>query len=222
MNIKKASALLFLAIISVFSVMARTSGENWNKKNSAKWFKSYEWANGIKLKADKSVDQVEFAKQYHANKAYWDLAFAWLRDNDPETVSVGKYVLDSLNNVIVTVTEKASTRDFDKTKWEGHCKYIDLQYIAKGKEKMGIAPIAKAAVSTPYNATKDNGFYTIPEADSKYRVAQPGTFLLFFTSDAHRPNIKVDGYDIVRKIVIKIKADTSVNPEERQARETKQ
>ncbi|MDD4921467.1 MAG: YhcH/YjgK/YiaL family protein [Bacteroidales bacterium] len=217
------SVILLLSAVFIFNLSAQalSSNEQWTQKKASKWFKSREWANGMSLKADKSVNQLEFAKQYHKNKASWDLAFKWLKDNNPETVAPGKYVLDG-TNVTVNVTDAASTMAFEKTKWEGHCKYIDIQYIARGKEKMGIAPIAKAVVVTPYNPANDCGFYNIAESDSKYIVAKPGTFLIFFPSDAHRPNIKVDGNDQVKKIVFKIKADTTVDPLQRQGTENKQ
>lgn len=202
------------------SLAAQDNYGNWNSKNSEKWLKSRDWAGGMTLKADRSVNAEEFAKEYHANKKYWDLAFAWLKDNNPETVAPGKYVLDS-TNVIVNVTDANSTRDFEKTTWECHCKYIDLQYIARGKEKMGKAPLKDATIVAPYKAKGDGGVYNVPEGKAKYTVAKPGSFLLFFPSEVHRPNIKVKGYDKVKKIVIKIKAVPSEDPFERQEKEAK-
>jgi biofilm protein TabA len=220
---RKQKFILFLvaALLLSTTVMAKNGHETWTKKKATQWVKSGDWAGSLKLKADKSVNAVEFANQYHQNKAAWDLVFNWLKSNNPETVAVGKYVLDSAN-VSVTVTDAPSVRAFDLTKWEGHCQKIDLQYIARGKEKMGIAPITKSRVVTPYDAKKDNGFYDICEKDANYVVAQPGTFLLFFPSDAHRPNIKVEGCDTVKKIVFKIRAVTNVNPKQREADEIKQ
>jgi len=175
-------------------------------KQAKQWLKSRVWANGMKLKVDASVNAVEFQREYRINKVYWDKVFTWLRDNDPQTVAIGKYVLDS-GNVTVTVTEGPSVRAFDQTKWEDHQTYVDLQYIAKGKEKMGIAPLSKIKQTvTPYNAKKDVGFYKPEEADCCYVVDRPGTFLLFFPSDAHRPNIQVNGYPSVRKIVFKVRS----------------
>jgi len=216
------TALLLFSAIFLFHInaSAQSPDNDWTQKKALKWFKGGEWTNGMSLKVDRSVNLVEFARQYHKNKAYWDLVFKWLRDNDPATVAPGKYVLDSMN-VTVNVTDAPSTKAFEKTSWEGHSKYIDLQYIARGKEKMGIAPISKAIVSKPYNAKNDNGVYYIAEADSKYVVAKPGTFLLFFPSDAHRPNIKVKGYNQVKKIVFKIKAYTTEDPQKREDAETK-
>jgi beta-galactosidase beta subunit len=43
--------------------------------------------------------------------------------------------------------------------------------------------------------TGDGAVYTIPE----------NTFILFFPSDAHRPNITPGGNKVVKKIVVKIR-----------------
>jgi len=207
-------------LLLVMNAQAQNPKGNWTQKNAAKWFDSHDWAGGLALQADKSVDKVEFARQYHKNKPYWDLAFKWMKEHDLSTVATGKYVLDSMN-VTVNVTEGPSTMAFEKTRWEGHGKYIDIQYIASGKEKMGIAPMAGSKIQIPYNASRDVGFYLVDEAKAKYVVAEPGKFLIFFPSDAHRPNIKVEGSETVKKVVFKIKADTNEDFDGRQENENK-
>ncbi len=37
-------------------------------------------------------------------------------------------------------------------------------------------------------------------------LAEPGTFFIFTPEDAHRPGIKVDGFDTLKKVVIKVRA----------------
>ena len=51
------------------------------------------------------------------------------------------------------------------------------------------------------NAAKDVANYS---ATGTVHTAEPGTFFLFFPNDVHKPNMKVDGYDVVKKLVIKI------------------
>lgn len=196
-------SIVFVLTLST-SLSAQKSSAVWTKKSATQWFNKGAWAGAMTLKADKSVNVVDFARQYHQNKVAWDLVFDWLAKNDPTTYPVGKYVLDS-TNVTLTITDAPSVRPFEQTKWEAHCQKVDLQYIARGAEKMGIAPLSGAKVLMQYDLRKDVGFYQPNEKKAKYIVAQPGTFLLFFPSDAHRPNIQVDGFDTVRKIVFKIR-----------------
>ncbi|HET7897807.1 MAG TPA: YhcH/YjgK/YiaL family protein, partial [Flavisolibacter sp.] len=117
---------------------------------------------------------------------------------DLASLAIGKYPLAG-DSVYVAVTF-APDKVFDSTKWESHRKYIDLQYIAVGKEKMGVAPVEKAKVLVPYNEKRDVANY---EAEGSFYVADPSQFFLFFPQDAHRPSIKVDD-DRVRKVVVKI------------------
>jgi biofilm protein TabA len=196
--------LMSFSLILATSISAQKTAEPWNKKTATQWFNKGAWAGEMTLKADKSVNVVDFARQYHQNKAAWDMVFSWLAKNDPATFPVGKYILDSAN-VTLTITDAPSVRPFDQTKWEAHCQKVDLQYIARGAEKMGIAPLSGAKVVMQYDLKKDVGFYQPNEKKAKYIVATPGTFLLFFPSDAHRPNIQVEGCDTVRKIVFKVR-----------------
>jgi biofilm protein TabA len=123
-----------------------------------------------------------------------------MRDSDLAKLKPGKYVIDG-KEVYATVTE-GPEKTFDQSTWESHRKYIDLQYVIKGKEKIGVAPVSSATIIKPYNETSDGANYT---AEGQYYIAEPGAFFLFFPGDAHRPNIKVDGYDVVKKMVIKIR-----------------
>jgi biofilm protein TabA len=167
-----------------------------------KWFIARDWANGLNLKAHESTDRAEFYLQFTGNRACWDKAFVYLRDTDLNKVAPGKYYLDD-DHVYVLVAED-STRAFEDTKWEAHRNYIDIQYIVRGKEKIGVAPVSKATISSPFNTEKDIGFFNLPEADSEYYVAEPGTFFIFFPQDAHRPCIRMEGTEADKKIVIKI------------------
>ena len=67
----------------------QATAETWTPQKADKWFRSREWANGLKLNVQESVNKVEFAKQYHANKAAWDKAFAYFRDTNLEELPVG-------------------------------------------------------------------------------------------------------------------------------------
>jgi biofilm protein TabA len=191
--------LFFCFLILTGTVLAQDSAK-WTKKSAVKWLHSNNWKNGLKLKPHASVNAIVFADQYHKNQAAWDKAIAFLRDSDLAAMKPGKYVIDG-DNVYATITE-GPTKTFEQSAWESHRKYTDLQYVIKGKEKIGVAPVAAATVIKPYNDRADAANYN---TEGQYYMAEPGTFFLFFPGDAHRPDIKVDGYDVVKKLVIKIK-----------------
>ena len=191
---------LFLAVSFSFITAVAQDTNEWTKKKAKKWFKKQEWLGGLELKPHETINKKKFAKQYHANKAYWDKAFAFLKNNDLNTIARGKYPIDG-DNVYASVTADSS-KDFDKTNWESHRKYIDLQYVIAGEEKIGVHPVSEATVTKEYDEKRDVANYS---ADGKLYSATPGTFFIFFPSDAHRPNITPDNNKVVKKIVIKVR-----------------
>ena len=191
--------VIFLGLL--INVNAQTNvSKRWSKKAAEKWFHQKEWLGGLQLKPHKTVNIQEFAKQYRLNKVYWAEAFAFLKNHDLQNLALGKYPIDG-DNVTASVTQ-ASTKDFGKTKWESHRKYIDLQYVITGEERIGVCPVAKATVTNAYNEKKDAANYN---AEGKIYNAVPGIFFIFFPTDAHRPNITPGGNKPDKKIVIKIK-----------------
>jgi YhcH/YjgK/YiaL family protein len=198
---KLSTFLFFLFFIISTSVIAQQTSTNaWTEKSAKKWVKSRQWNNGLSLKVNPTVNNIEFAKQYHANQAYWDKAFLFMREKNLKEMVPGKYVIDG-DNVFATITD-APSKEFEQSAWESHRKYIDLQYVITGKEKIGVSALADATVIKPYDETKDLANYS---AAGKYFIATPEEFFLFFPNDVHRPNIKVEGFNIVKKLVIKIR-----------------
>jgi YhcH/YjgK/YiaL family protein len=194
--------LLVASLLFSFGIiqLSAQSDNDWSAKKADKWFKKKEWLNGASYTPHASIDKVEFAKQYHLNQAYWDKAFAFLKNTDLKTLSVGRHNIDG-NNVYATVQE-SPTKDLDKTAFESHRKYIDLQLVITGEENMGKAPLSSVTVSKPYDERTDLANYT---GDGKIYNVPAGTFMLFFPKDAHRPNITPGGNKVDKKIVIKIK-----------------
>ncbi len=202
---KKAEvfAILKLWVVGLFLQASAQSGYpvTWTKHSAKKWFNKKEWLNGTPLKPHESIDKAEFARQYAANKIYWDKAFSFLKEHTLTTLSTGKHPIDG-TNVFATVTEDPS-KDFDKTQWESHRKYIDLQCVITGEEKMGKYPFLKLTVTKPYDETRDVANYS---GDGKIYDIKAGSFIIFFPADAHRPNITPGGNKPVKKIVIKVLA----------------
>jgi biofilm protein TabA len=200
---KKMMLSVVLILTTVCSINAQSITDSTiSKSKAAKWFKKKEWLNGVALMPHKSINKQEFARQYQINKAWWDKAFAFLKEQNLQTLAKGKYPIDG-DNVFVSVTEDPS-KDFDKTNWESHRKYIDVQCIIIGEEKMGKWPVAKATtVTKEYDEKKDVANYTAP---GKFYSIPAGTFIIFFPGEAHRPNITPGGNKVVKKIVIKVRA----------------
>jgi biofilm protein TabA len=194
----------FLIVSLLFSfslvhISAQSINNDWSKHKAKKWFKKKEWLNGLSITPHSSIDEVQFAKQYHLNKASWDKAFAYLKNTDLKALASGRHVIDGAN-VYAIVTE-APSKDYDKTAFESHRKFIDLQYVITGEENMAKAPLASVTVNKPYDEAADIAYYT---GEGKICTVPAGTFMLFFPTEAHRPNITPGGNKVVKKIVIKV------------------
>jgi biofilm protein TabA len=181
---KKTILSFALVIAAIFSASAQN---DMTPAKADKWFAGHHYLGGLKLMPAASTNKMEFAKQYTANKAVWDKVFAYLKTTDLDALAVGKYTVEG-TGATVAVTDNP-TKAFEQTTWESHRKFMDT------------APVAGAKVTEAYNDAKDVAHY---EMDGTIYEARPGTFFLFFPTDAHRVNIKVDGVEHDKKIVIKI------------------
>ncbi len=152
------------------------------------------------LKPHPSIDKVEFAKQYHAHKLWWDKAFSYIKDTDLASLKVGDHPIVG-KDVFARVTE-GPLKNIDSSRWEAHKNYADIHYVIKGREKIGIGDISKAKLVEPYNSARDLSFY---DGKGKYYIAEPGTYFVAFTHQIHRPGLQVDGKETDKKLVIKVR-----------------
>lgn len=197
---KALKIVVLLCLLSAATATVAQTDSALKVKAANQWVKSRQWAKDLKIKADPSINSVEFKRQYESNKALWDKAFAFLGDSKLVALAPGKYTIDG-DNAFATISAGVP-RKLEDVKWESHRKYIDLQYVISGKVKIGVAPITKAVVTKPYDESHDAANYNV---EGKYLTATPKQFFLFFPQDAHRPDIKVDGADSLKKLVIKIR-----------------
>ncbi|MEO6232430.1 MAG: YhcH/YjgK/YiaL family protein [Ferruginibacter sp.] len=195
--------LLAIALVTVGTNCNSTKMATDLSGQDAKWFKSMGWLNGLQILPHESVNQQEFYRQYHLNKLWWDEAFEFLKTHDLNTIADGKYMIDS-GNVFATVST-LDPNSKEKTNWEAHKDFNDLQYIISGKAMMGVASTESpnSIVSVPYDAKKDVANFTV--TGEKYYDAVPGKFYIFSPHEIHRPGFKVAGYNEVKKIVIKVR-----------------
>ena len=177
------------------------SANDWSKEKATAWYTSKVWLNGLQATPADVVNYQEFARQYQANKPAWDKAFAFLRDTDFTRLKIGRYPIDDEN--VYAIISEGPPREISRSKWEAHHNYNDIHFVVKGKEQIGIMPLANAPVAEEFSDTKDIGFYTID--NGKFYIAEPGNFYIMTTKDAHNPSNKVAGYDGVKKVVVKVR-----------------
>lgn len=130
-------------------------------------------------------------------------AFELLDSPAAATWPDGRLLLDG--ELIIAMPQGYATRPLTEGKWEAHRRYIDIQYIVAGREKMGWVPLASLAPATTFDVEKDVGFYS---GEGDLLTVRQGMFALFFPHDAHMPCLQVDGVaEQVRKIVMKVSVE---------------
>lgn len=117
----------------------------------------------------------------------------------------GTYEIDG-KQVFAMIQSYRTKQQTQEMMFEAHKKYIDLQYIVNGIEKIRWAKLDKVdLVEERYSAGGDIAFY---EGDAIFDFTlTKGTFLLLYPEDAHLPGLSAQKETNVRKIVFKIQVD---------------
>lgn len=152
------------------------------------------------------VDVLERAETFHPLHPALAAALRDLAAHAYDTLTPGRHPIDA--NRLIAIVQDYQTKPAADCIWESHRRYIDVQCVLSGVERMGHAPIAAMKIKTPYDAEKDAAFYD-PPADGIASIAtiHPGMFAIFFPHDAHQPGVMLASPAAVRKIVLKVAVD---------------
>lgn len=122
----------------------------------------------------------------------------FLQNNDIAVLSEGRH---EVSNGIFAISNIYKTINEADTFIECHRKYIDIQIMVKGSEKMGICN-RDLCIQREYNDAED---YQKLEGDLDFITVREGFFTVFYPHDGHMPQIMCNGNpEEVRKIVIKV------------------
>lgn len=196
--------MVLAGFLGFFGCKSSTDPSQWSAKQIDKWFEKGDWLNGWTIKPDASVNRKEFAISYFKYKDRWDKAFTFLKSNDLASMEVKRYDID--DDIVFAPLSEYMTKREENARYEAHKKYIDIQYVASGKELIGIAPLStQKEILEPYDPSRDIMFLSVNEV--KNYPATPDRFFIFFPDTAHRPGLMDGDSTMVRKVVIKVKAD---------------
>ena len=85
---------------------------------------------------------------------------------------------------------------------EAHGQYLDIQYIVKGQEVMGYAPLSACTPAGEFNTEGDCGMYS---GDFQFITITEGNCYVAFPEDAHMPGRHLEVPNDFVKVVIKLK-----------------
>lgn len=127
-------------------------------------------------------------------------ALQFLQTTDFSEVNPGRYILDESTyyNVDIYMPKK-----IEDGKFESHRKYIDVQYIAMGEERIYVSDIQNLIVTEPYDEDKDVVFYENSGRGRKMTL-HSGEYAIFYPEDGHMPSIATETPQQVKKVVVKV------------------
>ena len=199
---KKVKQTIFVAGLITLIFSAKPTVAQTTAKD-IKWYNSHTWLHGLKRTPSPTINKTEFAKQYKANKVWWDTAFAYLKQTDLAALKPGRYTLYGNDDVYVNVTE-ASPKNKEDVLFEAHKDYADIHCVVSGQEQIGIAPYASVVLKKEYDPAKDIAFYTTVKG--KFYLSDASTlFIMFPEKDAHCGGIKAKESGLIKKVVVKVR-----------------
>lgn len=148
------------------------------------------------------LDTLAQWRTYRAISPRFDAAFAFLQQVN-ETTPVGRHEI--AGDDVYAFVQKHLTKPLAEKVYESHRKYIDVQYVLRGREVMYWAPLPLlTTVTMPFDAEKDAALYAvIPQGVPVQVVA--GQFTIFFPEDGHIPSCAWGDPAEVLKVVVKVR-----------------
>ncbi len=147
-------------------------------------------------------DKIKNAKLYYSLGEKIQKALQYLSETDFSIIGPGKYGIDGDN--IYALVEEYNTKPLSAGKWEVHKKYIDIQYVASGREKIGVSEFEKVIIIEDYDEDKDCAIY---KGDGNFLLVDEGHFTIFFPTDVHMPRLSINVPKPVKKVVVKVSVD---------------
>jgi biofilm protein TabA len=112
----------------------------------------------------------------------------------------GRYELDGER--LFAIVQQMDTGE--NLRFEAHARYLDVQYLISGEEKISFLPKnSPATLLEDLLEQKDLAFYQCEQTPTEL-VLHPGMFAVFAPGELHRPGIAVGASQPVKKIVVKM------------------
>lgn len=133
--------------------MCNNNVRNWSEKEINNWFATSKWNIEFGIRPDESINRQEFVEQNILNPESWDAAFKFLNEEDLNALEAGRY--DISDDGTYANIEEYMTKD--SAHFEAHRKYVDIQYLVKGKEYIFVTPLepSKQTEIQAYVGAKD-------------------------------------------------------------------
>lgn len=145
-------------------------------------------------------DKLSAHQLYESLNPRLKAAFEWLTKHAAGDIPDGRSELDG--DKLVALPQRYDTHPFNAKLFETHKKYIDIQYIISGSEKIYIGDPAGMDVAVEFSEAKDIAFH---DGRGSAVDMAAGDFMIIWPHEAHCPGCDpVSEAVAVRKIIMKV------------------
>ena len=115
----------------------------------------------------------------------------------------GRYPING--DKLIALVQEMETLVRAQGRFEHHTRYLDVQYLVSGREKIGYLPAGTQTLLLEDRlAQADIAFSSSPVAPCEL-ILHPGMFAVFYPGELHRPCGAPETPERIRKVVLKIK-----------------
>jgi YhcH/YjgK/YiaL family protein len=144
------------------------------------------------------VDRLDTATPLYQLPGRLARALEYLRATDLESIPPGRHDIDG--DRLFALVQDYTTKAPEDCVWEAHRRYIDVQFLARGDERMGYAPLSRMREREPYDAARDVAFF---DPGTEFVTIRAGMFAIVGPEDVHSPGHAAGAPALVRKVVVK-------------------
>ncbi|MFR3298561.1 MAG: YhcH/YjgK/YiaL family protein [Fusobacterium sp.] len=132
-----------------------------------------------------------------------DKAIECIESGAYKTAPEGKNIIDG--DTVFFYCQTVKTQPVEERFFEGHKKYIDIQIVINGEEKIGYSTRSNVVRTTPWNRETDFEKYE-GSVDHLFEL-NGDTFIILFPEEPHMPLVHGENGPMeIKKVVFKIKA----------------
>jgi biofilm protein TabA len=148
------------------------------------------------------LDTLSQWRQYAALSPHFARAFEFLERVNANT-TVGRHEI--AGDDVFAFVQQHLTKPYAERQFEAHRKYIDIQYMVRGRELIYWAPLPRLKdVTMPFDADKDAILWNVIPEGVPLQV-RAGEFTILFPEDGHVPSCSWGEPAEVLKVVVKVK-----------------
>jgi YhcH/YjgK/YiaL family protein len=114
----------------------------------------------------------------------------------------GKYEIDG--DEVFALVQSYDTVERTEKRFESHRDYLDIQYVAEGREQILCSAVRALRPLTDYDKEKDFTLYADPEEPIILHL-QEGDFAVFYPQDGHKPGCAAGASSRIKKVVVKVR-----------------